>query len=180
MDLNFLSSCSSGSWQNSKGGSPIPTLLSPSIYLLLVIQSNTKLGTVAKDFADVTEVSNQLTLRSGDYHGARADLIRWTLKRTWALPGEKDSKSETDSTLAGLKMEGTVWQRMWVAFRSWEQPPKKWGPQVYTTRNWILYNHMTLENDLELPRRTKPCGHLLTMWNPEQRTQSCRAQPSDL
>ena len=59
-----------------------------------------------RDFADIIKVLNQLTSKQGDDPGARAELIKLTLKKDQALSGEKDWESEMDSTLAGFEDGG--------------------------------------------------------------------------
>lgn len=118
----------------------------------------------------------QLMLRWWDYPSG-PDLITKACKRGAPSPGDGRTRLEGEKctkdsmSCAGLKMEGTVWGRMWVVSRrtEWPRADSQHGPPTTDTRNRILPRTWT--SLAEEPSPAQPL--ILALWDPKQRMQLC-------
>lgn len=91
-----------------------------------------------------------------------------------------------NTPLLALKMEGAMWEEMWVSIRSWKEVSAdsqqgSRGLSPTTIRNWILpTTWMSLEEGcspkLAIKEHRLPNTLISTLWNPEQRTQYSTAE----
>lgn len=108
------------------------------------------------------------------------------VKGIWTMRGFRCC--ERDSPSPALKMEGPLWQRRWVASRSWEWPPadswKRWGLHTYIHKE----QHLADKNEygsrfFPSVQRQEFSLHstlMSALWYTEQRAQPHCARASDL
>lgn len=113
-----------------------------------------------------------------DYQGG-PNIVTWRLKRRVPSPAggrrevrERQRVRRIQGTIAGLKMEGATWQRMWMTSRSWEQllanengnfSPTPQITGLYHQPEWPC-------KQVFPPKSSQPNTLIAAMWFPEYRT----------